>query len=171
MEKKWFAIRTKPSREEVAKINLENQGLSVYLPMMSRTVSHARRKKLVMRPVFPGYLFLRLAPEERNWHAISSTRGVYAPVRFGDLYVPVPDWVIAQIKQKENKETGAISLSELKREKLSPGMEVQVRLENKVSAEGVILSFNGQDNVILLMNLLGKELKAKVPMEKLEKKW
>jgi transcriptional antiterminator RfaH len=169
--REWFVIRTKPSMEEVARVNFENQGFSVYLPMMSRAVSHARRKKLVRRPVFPGYLFLHLAPDERDWHAISATRGTLAPVRFGNVYVPVPDWVIEGLKQKEDAVTRAMPLNELKRAKLAPGMEVEVEVNRRVRTEGLILSFNGQNNVMVLLNLLGREVRASIPLERVERKW
>lgn len=90
LEASWYAIRTKPHKDQLARLNYEQQGLSVYQPMLRTVVRHARRKKEVLRPFFPGYLFLWLAPEERNWVAIGSTRGAIGAVCLGDQNVPVP---------------------------------------------------------------------------------
>lgn len=58
---------------QIAKLHFERQGLHSYLPLMRVTRRHARRIEKVLRPIFPGYLFLRLAPKERNWIAIASS--------------------------------------------------------------------------------------------------
>lgn len=54
----WFVIRTKPNSEKIALLNCERQGFPAYLPLIRKTIRHARTKKEVLRPLFPGYLFL-----------------------------------------------------------------------------------------------------------------
>lgn len=157
----WYVVRTKSNQENLARLNYEQQGFRVYLPMIRKVVRHARRKEELLRPVFPGYLFLHLAPEEQNWSAITSTRGALAPVRFGDSYVPVPDWVIDQLKARE--EGGALTPTALKRRILQPGTEVSVNLDSNVETKGVVFSWRGTDNVVVLLDLLGRAIKATVP--------
>ncbi len=162
----WYAIRTKPNKEQVACLNCEQQGLTVYLPMIRKTVRHARQKKDVLRPFFPGYLFLRLTPEELNWPTIRSTRGVLEPVHFGGTYVPVPDWIIDQLKDRE--ESGALNQSALKRQTLQPGTEVAVNLGNHSETEGVVFSWRGKDNVIVLLNLLSRKVRVTVSQDRVD---
>jgi hypothetical protein len=38
--REWFAIRTKPQQEQIAKLHYERQGYVVYLPMMRTIVRH-----------------------------------------------------------------------------------------------------------------------------------
>lgn len=71
----WYAIHTKPKQEGIAGLNYQRQGYHVYLPQLRTIVRHARRTTEKMVPFFPGYLFLHLPPEQRNWTAIASTRG------------------------------------------------------------------------------------------------
>ena len=97
-EKKWFAVRTKPRQEEIATMHYMRQGFTVYSPKVQSIRRHARKTEQVMRPLFPGYIFLHLAPREKDWTAIGSTIGSIGPVRFNDNYPPVPDWVIAGIQ-------------------------------------------------------------------------
>jgi transcriptional antiterminator RfaH len=157
----WYAVRTKPNQEKLARLNYEQQGFRVYLPMIRKVVRHARRKEEVLRPVFPGYLFLHLAPAEQNWSVIASTRGAVAPVRFGDTHVPVPDWVIDQLKARE--EGGALTPSALKRRILQPGTAVSVNLDSNIETQGVVFSWRGTDNVVVLLDLLSRKIKATVP--------
>lgn len=162
----WYAIRTKPNKEQVACLNCRQQGLTVYLPTIRKTIHHARQKKDVLRPFFPGYLFLMLTPEQLNWSTIRSTRGVLEPVHFGGTYVPVPDWIIDQLKDRE--ESGALSQSELKRQALQPGTEVAVSLSNDSETEGVVFGWHGKDNVIVLLNLLSRKVRVTVSQERVD---
>ena len=86
IKKKWFVVRTKPRQEEVAKIHYIRQGFAVYSPKVQSIRRHARKTEQVMRPLFPGYIFLHLVDEEHDWTAIGSTVGAIGPVRFNDYY-------------------------------------------------------------------------------------
>lgn len=162
MLREWFAIRTKPNREVHARLHYERQGYVVYLPMIRKVVRHARRKEEVLRPFFPGYLFLHLAPTERHWVTIASTREAIGPVRFGDQYVPVPDWVINDLKAREDE--GAISLAALQKERLVAGAAVDVQLDGDTVTQGVVYSVRGEENVVVLLQLMNRLVKTTVPL-------
>ncbi|MDH5523681.1 MAG: transcriptional activator RfaH [Desulfobulbaceae bacterium] len=162
----WYAIRSKPRMEEIARLNYERQGLKVYLPMIRKVVRHARSKKEVLRPFFSGYLFLLLAPEEQNWVTIASTRGAIGAVCFGDQYIPMPDWIIDDLRAREDG--GAISSATLQKGRLTSGMVVQVRFDEENATQGVVYSMRGEDNVVVLLSLLNRQVKATVPLEKVQ---
>ena len=159
----WYAIRTKPHKEQIARLNYENQGLTVFLPLMRLIRRHARRSEEVLRPVFPGYLFLLLAPVQRNWTAIAATRGVIGPVCFGAAHVPVPDWVIRALQEKGDDQ-GVLRPGAFTREKLIPGTGVEVDLEGGSSARGIFCSFQGEENVLVLLDILKRQVRATVPL-------
>lgn len=159
----WFAIKAKSNSEQLARLHYERQGLQAYLPLMRVTRKHARRIEQVMRPVFPGYLFLCLAPQERNWTAIASTRGAVGPVHFGGTYVPVPQWVISGLRQKENDQ-GVIPMGRLEQHLFAPGSEVEVRMGD-VTAKGILCSFRGEENVLVLLDFLKRRVSVQVPLD------
>lgn len=165
-DREWFAIRAKPQQEQIARINYERQGYVVYLPLMRVVVRHARKREEKLKPFFPGYLFLHLSPAERNWVTISATRGVLGPVCFGERYVPVPDWVIADLKARE--ESGAVSLAELRKKTLTPGVGIEVQLDDDTTAQGLFYSFSGQDNVVVLLSLLNRQVKTTLPLDRVQ---
>ena len=165
--REWFAIRTKPQQEQVAKLHYQRQGYQVYLPMMRTIVRHARRTEEKLRPFFSGYLFLHLALAERNWVAISSTRGALGPICFGDHYVSVPDWIIADLQAKEDG-SGAVPLADLQKKRLTPGVAVAVQLDDDTSAQGLFYSFSGQGNVVVLLSFLNRQLRTTLPLEKVQ---
>jgi transcriptional antiterminator RfaH len=79
----WFLVATKPRKETVAALNLENQGFSVFLPQMRRTVRHARKTSVRAVPLFPGYLFLKASATTR-WRSINGTLGAIQVIMSGE---------------------------------------------------------------------------------------
>ncbi|MBY0558653.1 transcription termination/antitermination NusG family protein [Hyphomicrobium sp.] len=76
----WIAVSTHPNRERTAAFNLRNQGYDVYVPVIRKQIRHARRVSDVLRPLFPGYLFVCLASTQSRWRPILSTVGVRSVV-------------------------------------------------------------------------------------------
>ncbi len=166
MVRKWYAIKTHPRKEFYAKSNYENQSLEVFLPVTLRVARHARKVKEILSPLFPGYLFLHLADEERNWVAVSSTRGASGPVRFGDYYPPVPEWFIQGLMERAD-EKGLISVSTREKFGFEPGDRVRVRGPNDTVIEGVLKTMEGKDRAIILLDMLKKQVKTRVPLSSL----
>ena len=62
----WFVAHTRPRREKKLKQHCEREGLLVTLPLY-RTVHKYRGKTVSFeKPLFPGYLFLQLRPEQKQ---------------------------------------------------------------------------------------------------------
>lgn len=159
-EKQWFAIKTKPNQELVAQANYEQQGFQVYLPLILKIRKHARKKELVARPLFPGYLFIHLSPDEQRWETISSTRGAVGPVRFGDaMPTPVPDWVIDSLRSLED-EKHLLQPKKILEKKLVPGSKVSVTLSGHKEIEGIFHCFQGKDRAVILLDLLNRQVKT-----------
>jgi transcriptional antiterminator RfaH len=163
----WYAIRTKAKQEDLAKSHYERQSYCVYLPQLRSTVRHARQTTEKLTAFFPGYLFLHLAPVERNWTAISSTRGSLGALCFGDTYIPVPDWVVEDLKAREDKNR-AIPMASLIKEKLIPGCIVTVNMAGEKSTQAIIYSSKGSKNVEVLLTILDRQVRAKVALARIK---
>jgi transcriptional antiterminator RfaH len=150
------------------KLHYERQGYLVYLPMMRTIVRHARRTEEKHKPFFPGYLFLHLSLSERNWVTFSSTRGALGPICFGEQYVSVPDWIISDIQAKEDG-GGAVPLADMQKKGLALGAAVAVQLDDDTSVRGLFYSFSGQDNVVVLLSFLNRQLKATLPLDRVQR--
>ncbi len=163
-KRQWYAIRTKAKQEEIARLNYQRQGYQVYLPQIRATIRHARQTTEKLVAFFPGYLFLYLAPAEQNWTAIASTRGAQGALCFGETYLPIPDWVIDDLKAREDK-TSAIPEADLKKEKLTPGSIVSVNIGGVESVQGIVYSSRGPENVEVLLTILSRQVKATVTLD------
>src|SRR5229473_3357940 len=93
----WIVASTHPHKEQMALDNLSRQGFRVYCPKIRKRIRHARRLHQVIRPLFPGYIFIRLDPQKEQWRSIDSTFGVRNLVRFGDRPGTVPGEFVARL--------------------------------------------------------------------------
>ncbi|MCF8053909.1 MAG: UpxY family transcription antiterminator [Deltaproteobacteria bacterium] len=75
----WYALYTRSRHEGVVHKGLEENGFEVFLPLVERIRKWKDRKKKVKFPLFPGYLFVRVALEHETMIKILQQVGV---VRF-----------------------------------------------------------------------------------------
>ena len=57
---KWYVINTKANNEFLVKHKLKSQNYHVYCPQYISAVKHAKKIRKIIKPFFPGYLFVRL---------------------------------------------------------------------------------------------------------------
>jgi len=165
--RQWFAVRCRPGREFAARHELERQGFTVYLPQEMKLIRHARKMEKVPRPFFPGYLFLHLALAERRWTAIRSTPGAVCAVHFGACYPPVPEKVIAALKEFEDGD-GFICRGEDIVSPFRQGERVVVREGQLSGIEGVFVCRNGDERAMVLLEMLQRQVKAKLSLASLK---
>ena len=66
MKKNWYVVYTKARNEKKAALLLEKSGIDVYCPTVKEVRQWSDRKKTVEVPLFSSYLFVHLAPKERE---------------------------------------------------------------------------------------------------------
>ena len=93
----WFAIMARTGREKSATLLLENAGYECLLPVSKYTRHWSDRIKEVEVPLFPGYLFCRMDPQNRL--PVLMTPGVIQIVGVGKSPIPVEEEEIAAIQR------------------------------------------------------------------------
>lgn len=107
----WFAIQARPGAEAAAELSLRALPIDTFLPLARRWVRHATRtSRMVLRPLFPGYLFGRFCAAV-SLRAVRYSRGVLRVLGAGDHPWPVDDAIIAAIRERLGAE-GCVELSE-----------------------------------------------------------
>jgi transcription antitermination factor NusG len=110
-EIQWFAIQARPGAEAAAESNLRALPIETLLPLARRSVHHATRTpRMVLRPLFRGYLFGRFCAAV-SLRAVSYSRGVLRVVGGGGWPWPVDDAIIADIRKRIGTE-GCVELAE-----------------------------------------------------------
>jgi transcriptional antiterminator RfaH len=161
----WFAVQTITRAEDKARAHLLRQNYETYLPRLRKRRRHARRVDTVLRPLFPGYLFVRFDPSRDRWRSINSTVGVIRLVGFGEVLVPVPDDVIVGLRSLEDDKGVIVGAGPA----LKPGQSVRILDGALADQVGVLLEGSGADRVRLLVRLLGREVKVVMPAEAVER--
>jgi transcriptional antiterminator RfaH len=156
----WYAAYTQPHAEARALEHLERQGYSTYLPRYRRLVRHARKRAAVLRPLFPRYLFVGLDRLSQRWRPIRSTVGVVGLVTSGDEPVPVAPEIVETLRRREGE--GAFDLLS-PAQRLRAGDAVRVTQGPFEDLIGRLLGMADQERVYVLLELLGRTVRAELP--------
>ncbi len=157
----WYAVHTHSRSEEKALAHLARQGFSAYLPQFLKRRSHARRRDWVPAPLFARYLFVALDLGRERWRAVRSTVGVCDLVRAGHRPLPIPDGVVEEIQNRED-ENGFVVLGPAS--PFHKGAAVRITEGALADIFGLFECENGEERVIVLLDLLGRQVRARVPL-------
>lgn len=72
----WYVAEAQPKREALAIEHLRRQGFRGFCPRFRKVRTHGRKRELVLVPLFPGYVFVRIDIERQPWRSINGTLGV-----------------------------------------------------------------------------------------------
>ena len=154
----WYVVQTKPRNESVAVENLERQGYTAYCPWITQRKRIRQRWKAVIEPLFPRYLFVRLREGVDDFAPIRSTIGVISLVRFAGQPATVPDQVIVHIQQQEL----TLASPEAQKPDWQPGTRLEVLDGPFAGLHGIFQKLQGEERVILLLELLGKQSRVAI---------
>ena len=155
----WAVVNTHAHKERLAVDGLARQGFRPYCPMSAKRIRHARKFSNVLRPLFPGYVFVELDLSKDRWRPILATFGVRTLVRRGERpSLLAPEFVDA-LKARECD--GEIARPD---NDLAPGQDVRLSTGYFAGLTAQILELDHNERVTVLLNLLNGQVKAKVPL-------
>lgn len=160
----WYLVYAKPRQEKTAVANLERQGYTVYFPQMRSWRTRRGQRRLVVEPLFPRYLFIHLDTHTDNWAPIRSTLGVTSLIRFGAEPARVPDALVGYLKSRQNAE----GLHEWAQPVLTIGAPARVISGPLAGYEGILLAKTGRERVVILMDLVGGQVRASLNPDQVE---
>ncbi len=160
----WYLIHTKPRLEQCALENLQNQGYECFLPQIR--AEKLRRGKLVEidEPLFPRYFFIQLdtGNQAQSWHPIRSTKGVSRLVTFGQEPAKVGDALVELIRAQCG--SGAVQ-----QRHFTPGETVQITQGPFVGLEAIYQMSDGEQRVMVLLNIMSKPVKLSLEPTEIRK--
>ncbi|HEX6960176.1 MAG TPA: transcription termination/antitermination NusG family protein [Ferrovibrio sp.] len=162
----WFAVHTQPHKEALAAQHLRNQNFEVYLPRYQKMRRHAGKAEIVAAPLFPRYLFAGIDLETQRWRSVNGTRGVVGLVMLGggDKPIPVPEPVIAEIRAREG-EDGFIRLNP---PQFRRGQTLRIVDGPMADTQALFEEAVDGNRAILLVSLLGRLVRTKMPLKLVE---
>ena len=156
--RQWYVVHCRVNSEQRAEINLQRQDYEVWLPLYHKTRRHARRVESVLRPLFPRYLFVRLDLSSQPWRPILSTFGVHNIIADGDGPLAIGNDIIAALRARADTE----GVFEIARSALMPGDQVRVQGGPMADLEGIFQAELDSDRVLILLKLMGREVRVSV---------
>jgi transcriptional antiterminator RfaH len=161
----WYVIHTKPRQESRALQNLESQGYECYLPQLTKQRLHRGVIDLAQEPLFPRYLFIRLDSTQsgKSWGPIRSTLGVSRLVTFGFDPARVDPLLIDLIKvhtQQIEAEPDKIYRT---------GERLLITGGPFAGLEAIFEMDDGESRAMVLIELLSKPTRLKLPISSLSK--
>src|SRR4030043_2448686 len=93
----WYALRSKPRKEDIVWKQVNERGIEVFYPRLRVNPINPRSRKF--RPYFPGYLFIRADIDVVGLSTFQWLPPSTGLVSFGGEPSPVPDNLIYAIVQ------------------------------------------------------------------------
>ena len=155
---RWYAVKTHPRKEELALLHLQRQKFESFYPNTLEPRRRGHKTVDVTRPFFPGYLFVRLKLAHERWRAVNSTLGVTRLVQFGDFPAPAPEGLVETLIERARDGAG-IAFDET----FAPGDRVKILGGPFDRFTGVFEATSPDQRVILLLELLSREVRVSVP--------
>ncbi|MBT3361783.1 MAG: transcriptional activator RfaH [Rhodospirillales bacterium] len=156
---RWYVVHTKPRGEETALFHLRRQDFEAYLPCHLKKRVHARRTDWVPSPLFPNYMFVAMDKDHARWRSIRGTIGVKGLVCNGDQPLPVPEGIVEAIRAQENG-NGYVDFH--RDEVFNKGERVEIAKGPFAETCGIFECVDSKDRVIVLLSLLGREVRTRV---------
>jgi transcription elongation factor/antiterminator RfaH len=160
---RWYVAQTRARQEKLAQMNLEAQKFEVFLPQILKTTRHARRHRLVKAAVFPGYLFIRLDPDQHRWRSVNGTIGVSRLLTANERPTPAPIGVVEALMSYVDDQ-GYCQLSR----DLVPGQRVSVVRGPFTRLIGEVLSMDDKGRTRVLLEIMGGKVVTMLERSSLE---
>lgn len=158
-EPRWFVCHTKPRCEKKLAALLAAEQVEHYLPLVESVKRYRTQTKRFSKPLFPGYVFANVAPENK------------ARIYQQDLLaraIPVTHEA-AFLKQMEAVRTLVASGVDLTlRPLIKRGTRVRVTSGPLWGVEGVVDDPANPQGIVVAVDVLQQGLHVRMPMEDLE---
>ncbi len=163
VEQAWYAIQTFPRHEKKVTAELQEKGIRALLPLVSDKRQWSDRRVVVDTPLFPGYVFVRIAQEHAERVIVLRTASVRNFVGMRGMGDPIPD---SQIETVQAIVTKSISFQACPFADI--GQRVRIRGGSLEGIEGILTAINGDESLVISVDLIQRSLAIRVSGFKIE---
>ena len=156
----WYVIQVKPNSERIACRHLQNQKFDVFAPQQKITKRQGTQFKTLLKPLFPGYMFVQFDAEHQNWRKINATHGVSRLITLDGKLTPIAPGCVDTIAECCD-EAGAFQPPSV----ASEGLSVELTTGPFAGFIGKITEVQDDQRVWLLLDVLGQRTRVNVTTE------
>jgi transcription antitermination factor NusG len=142
---------------------LDAKGIECYCPALEELRQWADRRKLIQRPVFPGYVFARFSDTPATRLAVRMSNGTVRILGSANTIEPVPDREIESIRLLLR-----VGRRCFPHRFLPEGAWVRVIRGPLRGVEGRLVRAKNQNRLVLSVNLLAQSVATEVGLSDVE---
>jgi transcription antitermination factor NusG len=153
----WYAVHTRARHEKTVAHKLNRRGLSTFLPLTTEVHRWSDRNKKVQVPLFPCYIFAKLAPTNEDRVYVLQEEGVFRIVGPRGEGSPIPDEQITTIQHVVANHVPVFPYPILQL-----GQRVRIRSGAMAGVEGVLASRNGNRSLVLSIDAIQRSIALQI---------
>jgi transcription antitermination factor NusG len=155
VSRNWFAVRTRTNHEKAAFNVLQVKSFESFLPVYRERRIWSDRIRQIEIPLFPGYLFCRMDPDESRH--ILNTPGVMNILGSGRTPLPIPDLEIDSLKRFIASE-----IEPRPHPFLHVGQKIRIDRGPLAGVEGILKEFKTGYRLVVSVTLLQRSIAAEM---------
>ncbi len=159
MTKSWMVVYTKPQHEKKSQHFLNQHGIEVFLPLQKELRQWSDRKKWVEKPLFPGYLFVKIANKE--YYSVLQCPGIVKFIYYNGAPATVAPGIIKGIKN-QLKRTQEIFVEPIDTS-LECGQEVEIKSGPFKGLNGKLLQIKGKQKLAIEIECMNRKILIEAP--------
>lgn len=160
VEKKWYALYTKPRWEKKIDAALVRKGIESWCPLQKVERQWSDRKKVIEEPLFKSYVFVHIADTERS--KVLMTDGVLNFVYYLGKPAVIKNEEVDLIQKYLAEKDASISI--LSQEGYKEEMRIKVNHGVFMGNEGTVIR-GGRKKVYVKLESLGQVMVVEFPAE------
>lgn len=162
----WYAIWTRSQCETIVEDQLTRKRFDVFLPRV-RVPSRRRDRHVVLsQPLFPGYVFVHVAPSRKAYIDVASTDGVVRMIgEKWDSPYSIPDEEVDSVRRivQSGERIGAVPW-------IRVGDRVKIVAGALAGLEGFVQAWKaGRATFVVSLDLLQRSVGVEVPADVVER--
>ena len=157
IESSWYAVQTMPRHEKKVSGELESKQIQSFLPAISEVRQWSDRKRMIESPLFPGYVFVRIAAQSSARIAVLRTNGVVGFVGVRGAGTPIPESEITAIRAVLAQQVPFRA-----HPFLNLGQRVRIRGGALDGIEGILDAVKGDQSLVISVELIQRSLSVRI---------
>lgn len=151
----WYALYTKPRKEQKVAQQLEQLGFTIYLPLKTEIRQWSDRKKKVISPLFSSYVFIQI--EESNRQNVFIIDGVLNYVFWLGKPAVIRDEEMELMRREIEQPNSEVSV-----ESIQPGDKILLQ-QGVFKGQEATVEFSSNQKTHLFLPSLGIKLVISSP--------
>jgi len=154
----WYAVYTRARWEKRVSRLFEQEGICHYLPLYKTVRLWSDRKKSVIMPLFPSYVFVKIS--KFDYLKVLNTPGVARIISFEGSPVAIPEKQIQTIKDILNK---GVDIEAVENPP-NPGDELEVCKGSLKGLKGELVEYRGKKKIAVRLDVIEKSIIINIPL-------